>query len=393
MGGFCAYGNPGSFHNKFARSLRYLAHRKILPVLMSLIALYYPALTKKEQLIDRMQRRPKQVCCTADNQWQWHISGKPLEPMDTDQIFGGWVNLDNEDQYFRCVPESHYKPAYAPPDGGRGFATLSQDAVNQLSGNNQQQDIRITGGSIRIFYQNIIHCVRPVHRVPNNLQHSRASHEVRSRDETDRLTFSFRLFTAFRITTSNKPLTISQDNLQGFMTPYIPSGQLPPVYSKMHASSLLSCPKNSPIIWRENMLVHYKTEMGIETTKKDQEDFWDSRNKLLNVPPRFLTCNSHPSWHFNDAWYPSYDNEERMIYQPASIQTLRNWMQVNRPSNHLDVPESKSAHGTSNILTMDDSDSDSADSDGRPLATSKHHTHSMAKPKVVIIVSDSDSEF
>ena len=107
MEGFCAYGNPGPFHNKFARSLRYLAHQKIVPVLMSLIALYYPALTKIEQLIDRMRRRPKQVCCTANNQWHRDISGRPLEPLDTDQIFGGRVNLDNGDQYFRCVPESH----------------------------------------------------------------------------------------------------------------------------------------------------------------------------------------------------------------------------------------------------------------------------------------------
>ena len=216
---------------------------------------------------------------------------------------------------------------------------------------------------------------------------------MRSRDETDRLTSSFRLFTAFRITTSNRPLTISQDDLRGFMIPYLPSGQLPPMYSKMHASSLLSCPKNSPIIWGENILVHYKTKMDIKTTKKNREDFWDSRNKSLNVPPRSLTCNSHPPWHFNDAWYPSYNDEERMIYRPTSIQTLRNWMQVYRPSNHLDVPESKSARGTSDILTRDDSHSDFADSDGRPSATSKHHTHRIAKPKVVIIVSDSDSEF
>ena len=82
------------------------------------------------------------------------------------------------------------------------------------------------------------------------------------------------------------------------------------------------------------MLVQYKTKMGIETTKKDWEDFWDSQNKPLNVPPLFLTCDSHPPWHFNDAWYPSYDDEERMILLCGTEAWLP---RCDRPEHHLAI--------------------------------------------------------
>ena len=109
LGGFGALGNPASFHNPFIRKLRIRCWKETIKLFNKYIKNYHnDDLRKKykiETLFDRMMFRQKGQKA-VEEAWHRDVMSKDLI-LKTDEIYGGWINLDDTDQYFSCIPGSH----------------------------------------------------------------------------------------------------------------------------------------------------------------------------------------------------------------------------------------------------------------------------------------------
>ena len=155
-GGFGALGNPGSFHNPFVRELRTRCMKAVLPMFKSIANG-----EKFCQVIDRMLYRQVGKTPTAES---WHRDVSPAA--SGTRVFGGWINLDEENQYLSCARGTHQLPTT-----GTGFAKLSKQEsahYTQLRKNikkNLPSDevvrVPIPPGCILVFSENLIHEVYP----------------------------------------------------------------------------------------------------------------------------------------------------------------------------------------------------------------------------------------
>jgi hypothetical protein len=197
LGGFSAYGNPSSFHNPTVRSLRLRAYEYVAPLLRK----YAPEM-KMHAIIDRLLVRPTGRTPTGES---WHRDEAPAAH-DTDVIFGGWWNLNNEDSYLSCVPRTHIEAR-----GHAGFAKLSKEERALYT--HSKALVRIPPGAILIFNEKLVHevCAK------------RNKHTV------------YRLFLGWRLTHSTTPLMSNLDELltkQGVAP--LKSAQIPPMFAKLH---------------------------------------------------------------------------------------------------------------------------------------------------------------
>lgn len=153
-GGFQALGNPSSFHGLVARRLRRIAYRAMLDA--------YPFDTTKKvsEVIDRMMKRCVGRQPTRES---WHrdvaTNTKP-----GDEVFGGWINLDNTEQTFSCIPGTHRG---AVEFEGGGFVTRLSDADNAQIAKHRAQGkrggiVKIPPGYMLIFNERLIHEVMAV---------------------------------------------------------------------------------------------------------------------------------------------------------------------------------------------------------------------------------------
>mgnify|MGYP001240746973 FL=1 len=199
MGGFSALGNPSSFHNPWVRGMRLDAMGEVLGIME---AIRPDDRYRLEQLFDRMMFRPSGVSATAES---WHRDEAALAH-PTDLIFGGWWNLDDEDQIFSCVPGTHRGVV-----GHAGFAPI-KDKATIRGFKDASVQVRVPPGSILIFYERIVHEV--VSR--------KASHDM------------FRLFLGWRLTTTTEPLYPLGDKLKRQAVMPLKSNQVPPMYARLH---------------------------------------------------------------------------------------------------------------------------------------------------------------
>lgn len=187
-GGFSALGNPASFHAPFVRAMRLRAYEKHRE-------LFRDTGRKGHALFDRLMVRPVGKSPTAES---WHRDITPGLP-EGDTMFGGWINLNSGPQYLSCVPGSHGHNGDA-----EGFARLDKGprADKVL--------VEVPGGHMLIFYQNLVHEVRP-----------QKCREVQ-----------YRLFTPFRLTDRDEPLFASsyEEAIENQGVPLIPSGQRPAMW-------------------------------------------------------------------------------------------------------------------------------------------------------------------
>ena len=182
VGGFAALAHPSSFHNEFARALRFKAeHYVVEKDIFGLGDGGINAGKNLEQIVDRtMIRRPGQTP-TAE---LWHRDVARGTQAD-DEVFGGWINLDTEnDQYFSCVPGSSEERAEEGDDYETGFAKIPQKEHNNIVGDSYR--VVIPPGHMVVFNERTIH---EVAAVPN-----------------ERGTSSCRLFFGWRLTNSLTPL-------------------------------------------------------------------------------------------------------------------------------------------------------------------------------------------
>lgn len=173
-GGFYAFGNPASFHNPTVRKIRQWAQAAAVPAVWRPYTRRYMEGAKLEQCIDRMMVRPPGRAPSAE---AWHRDeAKGLAPGD--RVFGGWINLDDHNQKFHCVPRTHTGANV----GGGGFAKIGEDQHASLRADCVA--VQIPPGHLLVFYEHIVHEV-----VSTKLQRP-----------------LYRLFTGWRLTHGSQPL-------------------------------------------------------------------------------------------------------------------------------------------------------------------------------------------
>nr|QBK85850.1 MAG: hypothetical protein LCMAC101_04450 [Marseillevirus LCMAC101] len=301
-GGFAALGNPASFHNVFSRNLRMMGYKKMKTLMNEYVTrlAHVKEPYNLQALSDRMMYRQKGQQPSAET---WHRDVMPPGKIEyEDEIFGGWINLDSQDQYFSCIPGSHSNKVQKTLDAG--FATLT-DAVNKIytrGGGEPKIEKRkkLTAGELKPYISEVTkdrHRFRvpPGHMIvfPQYILHevvaNKAQYDMR------------RQFTGFRLTQSGKPLYPLEMFDEQAVIP-LPGGMIPPMYARNHLSyfqekqfNMTPETKYNLIEWseatfRKRCLV--KTKTGKPIVQRHMESLTDYRFPL----------------------YPPYLKKERNIY-------------------------------------------------------------------------------
>jgi hypothetical protein len=190
LGSFGAFRNASAFHCPFARSVRDTVHEPAKAAI-SEQGKYFT------QLWDSMSLR------YAGSEYKgesWHRDSHPK----AGKIYGGWVNLDDEPQHFRCVPDSASKT-------GQGFGS------EQIPPEYLQRTIEIPPGSMILFRQDVLHCI------------------LKSKKTFD----SYRMYVGFRISDSPDTIYDTIEIITEQSVPPLPSGEKAAMFSRNHDSALL----------------------------------------------------------------------------------------------------------------------------------------------------------
>lgn len=208
MGGFGALGNPASFHNPVVREHREWAMAILVDkVFRGLVSKLPGGGWKLEQLIGRLTIRAPGESPSRES---WHRDEAKVSTDPSDQIYGGWINLDPHPQYFSCVVGSHTAGTAA----NSGFVKVSEEEAAVIKQNNLSTKVEIPPGAILIFNENII-----IHEVyPKKLGYPLV-----------------RLHLAWRLT---RGASCMRPGLQSLLDSQaiipIKSGQIPPMHAKLH---------------------------------------------------------------------------------------------------------------------------------------------------------------
>ena len=158
-GGFAALNNPSSFHNQFVRSLRMHVHG--MAVFRDLFGMapggHNQGATHLEQVIDRMLIRQTDQS-PGEDAWHRDIA---LGTRQGDRVFGGWVNLNDTDQAFSCVPGSSSEERHITPNDPTGFAKIEEEDHYKIIARSYK--VMIPPGHMIVFNEDTIHEVMPSH--------------------------------------------------------------------------------------------------------------------------------------------------------------------------------------------------------------------------------------
>ena len=140
----------------------------------------------------------------------WHRD-EALNTQPGDDIFGGWINLDDQPQYFSCAPGTHLEAG--AHDRNAGFAKITSAAEKEHYRKiaAAHGKVVIPHGHILIFYERLVHEV------------------VKAKAER----IMRRLFLGWRATTATEPLFGQQQTdawIDAQSPPKIKSGQSPSIY-------------------------------------------------------------------------------------------------------------------------------------------------------------------
>lgn len=210
LGGFAALGNPSSFHHPYARKMREMI------LYEALIKDVLPTNGRRvEKVFDRVTLRRRGEKPTAESLHR----DEAKTAKDGDDVFGGWLNIDEHSQNFRCCPRTHHEA------GGqnKGFAKIKA-AADKKKYSQLIRQVSIPKGHMLVFYE------RLVHEVAN----TKADHDM------------IRVHCGFRVTDHTTPLFGKGMTERWYETqdvPRIKSAQWPKVYP--------GCYPNFPYHWKE----------------------------------------------------------------------------------------------------------------------------------------------
>ena len=210
MGGFGGLATPHSYHNPVIRELRLRVHEvgvQLCPPGMVI-----------EQCPDRTMSRAVQQCPGSES---WHRDESPSAgPGST--IFGGWINLNDHDEFFACCPGSQRGSQRTGTSGSSGsdknFQTIPKEERPKWKA--AEVKVVVPPGHMVVFYENIVHRV----------------YAGKKRRE-------YRLFVGWRIgtrggTPGNPPIDPTlRDRMVHHQVPKIKGGMQPPVYARQHMAS------------------------------------------------------------------------------------------------------------------------------------------------------------
>jgi hypothetical protein len=293
LGGFGAFGNPGSFHALSVRRLRILAHtpaRSVLRCLAEMLANDNASGNTPwsfEQIPDRTMLRMKGKSPTAE---AWHRDESPNAHAD-DIVLGGWINLNTDkDQAFSGVLGTHI---LASPSR-KGFSSIPRKdraAFKALA-----TKTLIPPGHMLIFVQNMVH-------------------EVLSRKEKSD---TLRLFTAFRLTPRalgrGETLIPSMPRVLRDMEPVpMKSSQMPPMWASMHWNlhrSLIAS------FTAANIEPGLHITMTVRSGPTAGTEFVIVPRFLKSIPEVCIATGKD----MDHTLYPDYSDTEIALYQPERIQ-------------------------------------------------------------------------
>ena len=240
LGGFGAWGNPASFHHPTVRAFRRVVKRALVDALREYAReVELDDDVAAEMLFDRMCVRYDPFLSPSAESWHRDVYDGDAFRLRAlprtlrggtarDQIFGGWTNLDERDQAFVGLVGTHDE-TFATASGGfavfdeRDVARLGFDArlraqagwsFGATIATNERGEVVVPPGHAIVFRQDLVHAVKsgPQPRTP-----------------------ALRVFHGVRLTREAVPLFEDLDAvLADGAVPRIPSGQLPPMFSKNH---------------------------------------------------------------------------------------------------------------------------------------------------------------
>ena len=293
LGGFSAFGNPASFHNNFVRNLRIRCRNAVVPIFKILLESRFDYGSpntqefKFEMLIDRMMYRYKSVSPSIES---WHRDVIPSNRiLEDDEVYGGWINLDKEPQFFSCILGSHLNIKQKEVLQGFDAAPLEYKKIL----NNKKSLVEIPPGHMIVFPQYIMHEVLGKKAGRNMM----------------------RLFTGWRLTRGSLSLYTKKE-FDDFAVISLPGGMKPPMYSKQHIMSWMN-KEFTPIPSIEAYKITVNSWM-----KNTFQDFILENEKI----PRHLNSlksythgmDPHQSNSFLECCHP-YTDEEILLYTPLSI--------------------------------------------------------------------------
>lgn len=259
LGGFSAFGNPASFHNKTVRQIRSHIYKKFVKLEIC------PKGDHLEQIIDRMMIREKRRTPSPES---FHRDESKFA-LNDDIVLGGWVNLDDKPQYFSCVPGTH-----TAVRGVGGFAPIKEEEKKLYK--QKLVKVEIPPGALIVFYEHIVHVV-----TATKLNYD-----------------SYRLFIGWRFTKSKEPLIPGLKSIlndQGVVT--IKSGQIPPMYARLHKVNWI----DRLVEFTKNLKDECKEDYTIKKT-----------GKVVKIPQRFMKSLKE----YNFKMYEPYTEEEIKQHLP-----------------------------------------------------------------------------
>ena len=346
-GGFGALGNASSFHNPFVRYVRTNAYVALKPMFEALLQLEDGKSKdrKLEQIMDRMRVLNPGASISAET---WHRDTTPEDLVEEeDSIFGGWINFDvRKVQEFSAFRGSHRQAPADIPKAGPGFSVLEPAAQRRLSelktqyqqkpwaelsdmeslsylmsrlrkemeqlvattngwqerqqlvdnkinsmnreskrsyyaryieeykaGQRRKWEIEIPPGHILIFYQDMIHEV------------------VKKRIPKRGGTASYRLFTAWRLTTASTPLFPVEDILNQMGVPLLKSKQK----IAMHPQGSWFGRKEVRLNLQAWSLSTFKGAMLVPRTIQSGRDAGSTYNVVRQFAPSLMVFNIRQS--------------------------------------------------------------------------------------------------
>lgn len=302
LGGFGAYGNPSSFHHPTIRAFRTELKKNITPLFKHYTQAGYTTATHLEMLMDRVCVRYKDFGAVSKESWHRDVyegdkNGlRKLPP--SDDIFGGWVNLSENTQEFVCLIGTHNDPH----DGKKGFAPVKETEplnrllttqANQTFGStktNSKGHILVPPGHAVVFFQHILHAVL-AGKPPS--------------------TPELRMFCGYRLAHDSNPL-ITHD-LENMSVPFIPSGQIPPMFSQNHYMFFNKFEKFR--LWGENT---FNKECLFARKTKEGEQTYYTPGSPIDVGD----INKHrsmPSLKDMGFHFPPYSIEDVQILTPEPL--------------------------------------------------------------------------
>lgn len=291
LGGFAAMANPSSFHHPFVRKLREMLTAAVLDS----DALPLEG-RKLEKTFDRILYRIVGETPTAESMHR----DESIAAKDGDVILGGWINLDDETQYFSCCPRTHHDVS----NQNKGFAKITTKE-EKASYRARFRRIVIPPGHCVIFYERLVH-------------------EVVAIKATRRM---LRLFLGWRITDEEEPLFGAQTMrswIEEQAVPKIKSGQYPPVWPSAYSNF----PKRFKTLttWSQRT---YAAQCLYEHTVAGEGVAAGTRWIRVKAKMRSLREYGLPMW-------PRYDQHESLVLTPS-----REWQLYT-----FDSPQARVAYKT-----------------------------------------------